>query len=81
VTPRTPEPESAKNRLHIDSGSRANPRWTGRSERGSSARRSSVSSPDGATTVREEHYADDAGRQVLGHVVMTDPEGNEFCVA
>ena len=30
----------------------------------------------GATVVREEHYGD-----VLGHVVMLDPEGNEFCVA
>jgi hypothetical protein len=30
----------------------------------------------GATQVREEH-SDGA----LGHVVMLDPEGNEFCVA
>ncbi len=30
----------------------------------------------GATVVREEHYED-----ALGHVVMLDPEGNEFCVA
>ncbi len=30
----------------------------------------------GASVVREEFY-DDA----LGHVVMLDPEGNEFCVA
>jgi hypothetical protein len=30
----------------------------------------------GATTVREESYGDH-----LGHVVMLDPEGNEFCVA
>ncbi|MGH3449064.1 MAG: VOC family protein [Nocardioidaceae bacterium] len=30
----------------------------------------------GARIVREEHYGDD-----LGHVVMLDPEGNEFCVA
>nr|WP_158647806.1 VOC family protein [Nocardioides houyundeii] len=29
----------------------------------------------GASMVREEHY-DGA----LGHVVMVDPEGNEFCV-
>ncbi len=26
------------------------------------------------------HYADERG-SVLGHVVMLDPEGNEFCVA
>ena len=31
----------------------------------------------GATVVREERY----GGDVLGHVVMRDPEGNEFCVA
>jgi len=30
----------------------------------------------GATAVREEYYEED-----LGHVVMLDPEGNEFCVA
>lgn len=29
----------------------------------------------GASIVREEHY------EALGHVVMLDPEGNEFCVA
>ena len=30
----------------------------------------------GAVVVREETYGDR-----LGHVVMLDPEGNEFCVA
>ena len=30
----------------------------------------------GATAEREEFYGD-----VLGHVQMADPEGNEFCVA
>lgn len=30
----------------------------------------------GATVVRDERYG-----SVLGHVVMLDPEGNEFCVA
>lgn len=30
----------------------------------------------GGTFVREEHYG-----EVLGHVVMRDPEDNEFCVA
>ena len=30
----------------------------------------------GATAVREESYGEH-----LGHVVMIDPEGNEFCVA
>ncbi|MGS0687931.1 VOC family protein [Nakamurella sp. GG22] len=30
----------------------------------------------GATFVREQFYG-----RTLGHVVMLDPEGNEFCVA
>lgn len=30
----------------------------------------------GSTTVREESYGEH-----LGHVVLLDPEGNEFCVA
>jgi hypothetical protein len=30
----------------------------------------------GATMVRDESYSEH-----LGHVVMLDPEGNEFCVA
>ncbi len=30
----------------------------------------------GATVIREEWY-----EEALGHVVMHDPEGNEFCVA
>jgi len=30
----------------------------------------------GATAVREESYDG-----TVGHVVMLDPEGNEFCVA
>lgn len=30
----------------------------------------------GATRVREEFNGED-----LGHIVMLDPEGNEFCVA
>lgn len=78
---RVPEPKSAKNRLHIDIRVAGEPPWDW-SERARLIR-STVERlvADGATAVREEHYADDAGRQVLGHVVMTDPEGNEFCVA
>ena len=30
-----------------------------------------------ATAIREETYGDG----YLGHIVMLDPEGNEFCVA
>lgn len=35
----------------------------------------------GATFVREEDYRDEEGHSILGHVVMLDPEGNEFCVS
>jgi hypothetical protein len=35
----------------------------------------------GATYVREENYSDDEGREILGFVVMLDPEDNEFCVS
>jgi hypothetical protein len=46
----------------------------------SSGRPRSATSPSpdtlGATKVREDFY----GADVLGHIVMLDPEGNEFCV-
>jgi hypothetical protein len=64
-----PEPKVAKNRLHIDvrvagSGS-ADERWARISEKVDGLRAA------GATTLREFHHH---------HVVMSDPEGNEFCV-
>lgn len=73
---KVPEVESAKNRMHI--GIRvAGPGAGDVVERALLIRRKV---PDlvaaGATVVREEWYGD-----VLGHVVMLDPEGNEFCVA
>ena len=39
-------------------------------------RRSPTSRRGGAAFVREESYGDQ-----LGHVVLIDPAGNEFCVA
>jgi len=45
-------------------------------DRGRLIRAKVPSSLRGATVVREEHYED-----ALGHVVMLDPEGTEFCVA
>ena len=71
-----PEGKVAKNRLHIDirvAGGRpldqaTREQWV----------RAEVADlvTAGATAVREEIYDG-----VLGHVVMLDPEGNEFCVA
>lgn len=71
---RVPEAKTAKNRLHIDI------RVAGdgpRTEESASRMRAKVDElvSLGATKVREEFYGD-----VLGHVVMLDPERNEFCV-
>jgi len=73
---RVPEGKTSKNRVHIDIRVAGEPPW----EMVDRARliRAKVAElvEAGATAVREEHYGDD-----LGHVVMLDPEGNEFCVA
>jgi hypothetical protein len=78
---RVPEDKSAKNRLHIDIRVAGEPPWDW--VRRAELIRAKVSelAAAGATRVRDEQYRDDVGRPVLGHVVMTDPEGNEFCVA
>ena len=71
-----PEGKSAKNRPHIDI------RVAGEGPWDMTAREQLIRAkvPElvalGATVVREEHYD-----EVLGHVLMLDPEGNEFCVA
>jgi hypothetical protein len=71
-----PEGKAAKNRLHIDIRVAGEPPW----DMAERERLIRAKVPElvalGATVVREEHY-DGA----LGHVVMSDPEGNEFCVA
>ena len=73
---RVPEGKTAKNRIHIDIRVAGEPPW----EMIERARLIRAKVADlvaaGATAVREEHYGDD-----LGHIVMLDPEGNEFCVA
>ncbi len=73
---RVPEGKSAKNRLHIDIRVGGEGPWN-MTERELLIR---AKVPElvtfGATVVREEYYD-----EVLGHVVMQDPEGNEFCVA
>jgi len=71
---RVPEPKTAKNRLHLDI------RVAGPGERdAASASRMRTKAAElvahGATQVREDFYGDQ-----LGHIVMLDPEGNEFCV-
>jgi Glyoxalase-like domain len=73
---RVPEGKSAKNRLHIDIRVAGEGPWdmVGR-ERLIRAKVPELVAR-GATVVRDE-YAEG----VLDHVVMLDPEGNEFCVA
>lgn len=73
---RVPEGKSAKNRLHIDVRVAGEGPW----DMAERERLIRMRVPElvalGATIVREEHYG-----EMLGHVVMLDPEGNEFCVA
>ncbi|MGI5521617.1 VOC family protein [Micromonospora sp. CA-259024] len=73
---KVPEGKTAKNRMHLDVRVAGPGPWD-MTER---ARLIRQKVPElvsaGATVVREELYGD-----ILGHVVMQDPEGNEFCVA
>ncbi len=78
---RVPEGKSVKNRLHIDIRVAGEPPWDWVTRASLIEAKVTELVAAGATTVREERYGDADGRQVLGHVVMLDPEGNEFCVA
>lgn len=73
---RVPEGKTAKNRLHIDIRVAGEPPWD-LPERARLIRaRAAELVAAGATLVSEESYDGQ-----LGHIVMRDPEGNEFCVA
>jgi hypothetical protein len=73
---RVPEGKTAKNRVHIDIRVAGEPPWD-RDERDRLVRiRVQELVAAGGVLVREESYDGQ-----LGHVVMLDPEGNEFCVA
>lgn len=77
---RVPEAKTAKNRFHVDIRVAGEPPWDW-AERADLIRTTvDRLAAHGATAVREEFSSNDDGR-VLGHVVMLDPEGNEFCVA
>lgn len=73
---RVPEGKLAKNRLHIDIRVAGEEPWDMADRERLIRERVPELVALGATVVREEHYG-----QMLGHVVMQDPEGNEFCVA
>jgi catechol 2,3-dioxygenase-like lactoylglutathione lyase family enzyme len=73
---RVPEGKTAKNRMHVDIRVAGDGPWDmAERERLIRARVPELIAA-GATVVREERYDEH-----LGHVVMLDPEGNEFCVA
>ena len=73
---RVPEPKTAKNRMHVDIRVAGEPPWN-MAERERLIRvKVAELMQAGATAVREESYDG-----TVGHVVMLDPEGNEFCVA
>ncbi|MGZ8737842.1 MAG: VOC family protein [Nocardioides sp.] len=73
---RVPEGKTSKNRIHIDIRVAGEPPCD-MAEREQLIRARAAELADaGATSVREEFYDGQ-----LGHIVMLDPEGNEFCVA
>jgi Glyoxalase-like domain len=73
---RVPEPKTAKNRMHIDIRVAGEPPWDMAEREQLIRAKVSELAAAGASLVREESYG-----ERLGHVVMLDPEGNEFCVA
>ena len=73
---RVPEGKTAKNRVHIDVRVAGEPPWDMAERERLIRTKVAQLVGGGATVVREESYGPH-----LGHVVMLDPEGNEFCVA
>lgn len=73
---KVPEGKTAKNRIHIDLRVAGEPPWDPPERERLIGAKVQQLLAAGATRLREERY--DGG---LGHVVMQDPEGNEFCVA
>lgn len=73
---RVPEGKTAKNRVHIDLRVAGEGPWDMVERTRLIRERVPQLVAAGAVVVREELYDGE-----LGHVVMQDPEGNEFCVA
>ena len=73
---KVPEGKVAKKRMHIDVRVAGEPPWDMVEREVLIRAKVAVLAASGGTVVREERYDEH-----LGHVVMLDPEGNEFCVA
>lgn len=73
---RVPEPKAAKNRMHIDIRVAGEPPWDATERERLIRAKVAELVAAGAAAVRDEFYGGE-----FGHVVMSDPEGNEFCVA
>jgi hypothetical protein len=73
---RVPEPKRSKNRMHIDIRVAGKAPWDMVEREHLIRARVAELTAAGATFIREEYYG-----EPLGHVVMHDPEDNEFCVA
>jgi hypothetical protein len=74
---RVPEGKTSKNRVHIDVRVAGEGPWDLVERERLIRAKVPVLVEAGAAVVREESH----DGVHLGHVVMTDPEGNEFCVA
>jgi catechol 2,3-dioxygenase-like lactoylglutathione lyase family enzyme len=70
-----PEPKAAKNRVHLDV--RAAPGLDG--EERMAALEAECDRLVGLGATREQRFEPEPGR-TRGHLVMHDPEGNEFCL-
>jgi hypothetical protein len=73
---RVPEGKTAKNRMHLDIRICGEPPWDPAERERLARERSAELVGIGAALTREESYDGE-----FGHIVMTDPEGNEFCAA
>ena len=73
---KVPEPKTAKNRLHLDL------KVSGGRDVDQEVRRSRIMAKvDEVVAAGATIQAEIAVGELLDHVVLLDPEGNEFCVA
>ena len=73
---KVPEPKTAKNRLHLDLKVSGGRHVDQKQRHARMTAKVSELTAAGATVLREDWLHDH-----LDHVVLMDPEGNEFCVA